>query len=203
MKTACIVQARMGSKRLPGKMMMLLNNEPVIRHVLRRCKVIPGIDTVVCAIPQEGASKDLAKESMKLCVGVYLGSEKDVLDRYYHAALSVKADIIVRVTGDCPLIDPGICGNVLELLKTSGLDYASNVMPRGYPKGFDCQAFTFHALERTHKEAKRKYDREHVCPCMQRNLRTANLPGPGGGKKRLCLDTPEDYENLKLIFERS
>lgn len=199
--TACIIQARMTSKRLPGKMMLLLNKETVIRHVIKRCQKIPDVDVIVCAVPQHGASKALAKEAMNTCAGVYFGSEDDVLDRYYHAALSVRANIILRVTGDCPLIDPEVCGRVLELLKYSKLDYASNVMPRGWPKGYDCEAFTFETLKMAYHEATDAYDREHVTPWMQRNVLCANLPGPGDSDTRLCLDTADDYEMLRGIMD--
>ncbi len=197
MTVACIVQARLNSKRLPGKAMLSLGGEPVIRHVLRRCKEIPGVDTVVCAIPE--GSDPIAREAAELGCDVFPGSELDVLARYYGAAKMVGADVIVRVTGDCPLIDPVICGRVLALMK-DGVDYASNTMPRGYADGLDCEAFTFEALDRAHKAANDPYDREHVTSFMQRNLHCVNWYGDGDPNERLTLDTLDDYLKLSEIF---
>ena len=191
MTTVCIVQARLTSTRLPAKMMLSLGGETVIRHVLRRCKEIPGIDKVVCATPVE-KSEPLRREATALGVKVVQGSEHDVLGRYRKAALLVNADIIMRITGDCPLIDPDVCGRVLDLME-DGVDYASNVDPRGFPKGLDCEVFTMQALERAHKEADDPYDREHVGPWMQRNLYCVNLEGDGNSDLRLCLDDLDDY----------
>ena len=128
-----------------------------------------------------------------------MGSENDVLSRYHQAAVSVKADIIMRVTGDCPLIDPEICGRVLVLMG-NGVEYASNVDPRGWPKGLDCEVFTFDALDRAHKEADDPYDREHVTPWMRRNVHCVNLDGGGDPKLRWCLDTLNDYLFLSGKF---
>jgi spore coat polysaccharide biosynthesis protein SpsF (cytidylyltransferase family) len=193
-----IVQARMTSKRLPGKVMLSLGGEPAIRHVLRRCKEIPGIDKVVCAVPV-GKSKPIRKEALSLGVTVAQGSEHDVLGRYRKAALLVQAEIIMRITADCPLIDPEICGRVLDLME-DGIDYASNVMPRNFPKGFDCECFTYDALERAHKEADDPYDREHVTSWMQRNLYCVNLEGSGDTEQNLCLDELDDYLSLSERF---
>jgi len=112
----------------------------------------------------------------------------------------VGADVIMRVTGDCPLIDPEICGKVLALMD-DGVDYASNVMPRGFPKGLDCECFTAEALERAHKTADDAYDREHVTPWMQRNLYCVNLDGDGDPDENLCLDTLDDYLHLSERFQ--
>lgn len=193
----CIVQARLTSSRLPAKVMLPLGGKPVIAHVIERCRQIPGIDTVVCAVPVD-KSIPLRRELLSLGVIVVQGSEHDVLGRYRKAALVSKADIVMRVTGDCPLIDPAICGQVLDLME-DGVDYASNVMPRGYPKGYDCECFTMEALEKAHKRADDTYDREHVTPWMQRNLYCVNLDGPGSDQN-LCIDTLDDYLYLSEKF---
>lgn len=198
MTAVCIVQARMTSKRLPAKMMLSLGGEPVIRHVLRRCQEIPGVDRVVCATPVD-KSRPLWREARALGITVVQGSEHDVLGRYRKAALLTNADIIMRVTGDCPLIDPEVCGRVLGLME-DGVDCASNVMPRGFPKGLDCEVFTAAALERAHQEADDPYDREHVTPWMQRNLFCVNLDGPDDPNLDWCLDTLENYLFLSERF---
>lgn len=198
MTTAVIVQARMNSTRLPGKAMLSLGGEPAIRHVLGRCGEIPGVDVVVCAVPDDPRSEPIVRAAEGLAL-VYKGPEDDVLLRYVGAAMSVGADRIVRVTGDCPLIDPEVCGRVLALL-AGEVDYASNLTPRGYPKGLDCEAFTVEALRKAHKEATEAYDREHVTPYIQRNCRRVNLFGDGDPDERLVLDTLDDYVKLSGIF---
>ncbi|HDZ39759.1 MAG TPA: spore coat polysaccharide biosynthesis protein F [Marinobacter sp.] len=198
MTTVVIVQARLTSTRLPAKMMLSLGGEPCIRHVLRRAKEIPGIDKVVCATPVSN-SAPIWREAMALGVKVVQGSEHDVLGRFRKAALLVNADIVMRITGDCPLIDPEICGRVLELME-DGVDYASNVMPRGFPKGLDCECFTMEALERAHKEADDPYDREHVTPFIQRMMYCVNLDGDDDPNLNWCLDTLQDYLFLSERF---
>ena len=195
----CIVQARLTSTRLPAKTMLSLGGEPVIRHVLRRCKTIPGIDRVILATPVD-KSEPLREEARGLGVTVVQGSEHDVLGRYRKAALLANAEIIMRITADCPLINPEICGRVLSLME-DGVEYASNVMPRGFPKGQDCEVFTFDALERAHKEADDPEDREHVTLWMQRNLHCVNLDGDGNPDLNWCLDTLDDYIFLSRRFE--
>lgn len=178
--------------------MLSLAGEPVIRHVLRRCKTIPGIDRVILATPMT-KSDPLREEARGLGVTVVQGAEHDVLGRFRKAALLSNADIIMRVTGDCPLIDPEVCGRVLSLME-DGVDYASNVMPRGFPKGLDCECFTAEALERTHKEADDPYDREHVTSWMQRNLYCVNLDGDGDPDLDWCLDDLDNYLFLSKRF---
>ena len=205
MIVACIVQARMTSTRLPGKVMLPLAGEPVIRHVLRRCRKIEGVGRVVLAVPDSPASRPLEAEAMALDIACVRGPEHDVLARFHRAAMLVGADVVVRVTADCPLLDPVLCGDVLRPVLEGRAAYASNVLPRGYPKGMDCEAFTFTALNAAYRLATRDYDREHVTPWLQRNtLPRVNIDGPGGSLAdlRLTLDTEEDYRFLSTIFER-
>src|SRR6266436_4141693 len=126
MNTAVIVQARLGSSRLPGKVMQELAGRTALHHVLARCGEIPGADIVVCAVPDEPASTPLAAVAAQCGAKVFRGSETDVLDRYFAAARGCGADIVMRVTSDCPLIDPQICGEVLALRERAGADYATN-----------------------------------------------------------------------------
>lgn len=202
MRAVCIVQARMGSQRLPGKVLLPLGGQTVLAHVLTRCKRIRGLDDVVCAVPDEARSVDIETEAFAAGAKVFRGPERDVLARYHGAALAYDADVVMRVTADCPLINERVCADVLMLLYSSGADYASNVYPeRTWPKGMDCEAFTFGTLQRAHEEATDAYDREHVCPWMSRNVGVASLPGPGDGIS-YTLDTPEDYTRLQRIFDR-
>src|SRR5262245_4952031 len=164
MNNVCIIQARTNSTRLPGKMMLPLNGHTVIAEVITRCWQIPGIDQVVVAIPT--GDYDLCKEAAKYCP-VTSGPEADVLGRYYTTAYVHDADNIVRVTGDCPLISPELCSAVLGRLITEKADYSSNVHPRTFPQGFDCEAFTRDLLDRAEREAGPD-EREHVTTWMLR-----------------------------------
>lgn len=202
MRAVAIVQARMTSTRLPGKVMFTLGQRPVIHHVLSACRRIHGINDVVCAVPDSPESAPIIAEAEALGCGVTVGPEHDVLARYDKAAMESHANVIVRVTADCPMIDPVVCGLVLSPVLAGCADYCSNVNPRTYPKGLDCEAFTAALLYRAHKEAEDPYEREHVTPYMQTadRVRRFNLDGPGD-TGNYSLDTPEDYRRLLALFE--
>lgn len=198
MQTVAIVQARLGSSRLPAKVLLPLpSGRTVIEEVLTRCRQIVGVDRVVCAIPH--GDDIIASFALRVPdVAVYRGPEDDVLARYYGAASLMRADFILRITADCPLLDPFVCTNVLALLLTEDADYASNVHPhREFPHGHDCEAFTMDALSRAHHEATDAYDREHVGPYMQRRMRVACLRNPNPASHiRITLDTLADYRRI-------
>ncbi len=205
-RSVCIVQARMGSTRLPGKVLLELGGRTVLSHVLERCLAIPGIDAVCCASP-EGADCDLvAAEAERCAVAVFRGSETDVLDRYYGAAKAHGADYILRVTSDCPLIDPNLCAKVLAEVTSGRADFAVNNAPVSWPHGLDCEAFTFALLERAAAEAVAPEEREHVGPfmCEAAGVRRANVAAAGKDMShhRWTLDTPEDYAFLQALFTR-
>ena len=201
-RTAVIVQARYGSTRLPGKVLEEIAGHTVLEHVLHRCKAIRGVHVVCCATPASSESDPVARAAAEFGVAVYRGDEYDVLDRYYRAAQEIRADIVMRVTSDCPLIDPDICGDVLRLREQQSADYACNNMPRTSPHGLDCEAFTFAALQRAALEAKEPYSREHVTPWLRSNpyLVRANLQGHGGDDLRWTLDYPEDLSFFRALF---
>ncbi len=203
-KTAIIVQARYGSTRLPGKVLKPLAGKTVLEHVLTRCGRVAGIDVVVCATTDKAIDDPIAMEATSLGVTVFRGDESDVLARYLGAARLVDADIIMRVTSDCPLIDPKICADVLALRDVQQADYASNNMPRLFPHGLDCEAFTRAGLEAAAAAATDPYDREHVTPWLRRHpeLKRANLTGPGwpANTHRWTLDYPEDYDFFDDVF---
>jgi spore coat polysaccharide biosynthesis protein SpsF len=204
MTTAVIVQARMGSSRLPGKVMQTLAGRTVLEHVLSRCAAIPGADVVVCAMPDEAASDALGAVARATGAATFRGSETDVLARYAGAARAVGATIVMRVTSDCPLIDPEICGNVLALRAAGRLDYVANNMPPTFPHGLDCEAMTAMALFEAEAVAQDSYDREHVTPWLRRApvLRRANLAAeiPDLSGHRWTLDYPEDLEFFRSVF---
>lgn len=204
--TACIVQARIGSTRLPGKVLAPLGNAPVLHHVLRRCQMIAGVDKVVCATVEGKDGDPVAELASGLGITVFRGSETDVLARYRGAAHAVGAEIILRVTSDCPLIDPEICAAVLRLREDKSADYATNNMPPSWPHGLDCEAFTMAALDEAADTATDPGDREHVTPWIRRNraFRRVNLPDSGGEftEQRWTLDYPEDLAFLRAVSDR-
>jgi spore coat polysaccharide biosynthesis protein SpsF len=202
--TAVIVQARMGSSRLPGKVMKMLGGRTVLHHVLDRCRAIPGADVVVCAVPDEAASAPLEAVAVECRAEVFRGSESDVLDRYLGAARSVDANIVMRITSDCPLIDPQICGEVLVMRRQENADYAANNMPRSFPLGLDAEAFTMAALEEAGVKAAEPYDREHVTPWLRRaeHMKRVNLACGNAAlaRHRWTLDYPEDLAFFRAVF---
>jgi spore coat polysaccharide biosynthesis protein SpsF (cytidylyltransferase family) len=202
-RTAVIVQARFSSTRLPGKVLESLAGHTVLEHVLHRCGAIASADVVCCAVPANRDSDAVARAAEQLGVVVYRGDEHDVLDRYYRAAQAVDAEVVMRVTSDCPLIDPGICDAVLQLRAQLGADYACNNMPRSGPHGLDCEAFTFAALRRAAHEATDAHSREHVTPWLRSHpqLIRCNLAGDtAGGGPRWTLDYPEDLAFFRALF---
>ncbi len=205
-RAVVIVQARLGSSRLPGKVLETLNRRTVLRRVLERCTAMEGIAAVCCAVPEGGSDDPVAEEALACGVAVTRGPENDVLQRYYQAAREWKADVIVRVTSDCPLIDPAIASQVLRLVTEGGADYACNNVPPSWPHGLDCEAFRFDWLERAHAEAELPSEREHVTPFLRNHAETKKLvlPGPGGKltEHRWTLDTASDLQFLKALFER-
>jgi UDP-2,4-diacetamido-2,4,6-trideoxy-beta-L-altropyranose hydrolase len=203
-KTAIIVQARLGSTRLPGKILQALGDHTVLEHCIRRLRQVTGADLVVIATTDKASDDTVAAAAACYGATVFRGDEQDVLARYLGAARAVDADIIMRVTSDCPLIDAEICDAVLRLRAERGADYAANNMPRLFPHGLDCEAFTRAALERAAEEATDPYDREHVTPWLRRlpGLKRANVTGPGwpANQQRWTLDFPEDLDFFREIF---
>lgn len=204
MTLAVIVQARAGSTRLPGKVLMDLGGQTALARCLARCQAIPGVDIVVAAVP-EGADDDpVALEAARCGAAVVRGPQQDVLTRYAKAARAVRASTVIRITSDCPLIDPALCGRTLALLEEAQADYATLAMPARWPHGLDCEAFSAALLYRAEAEAHDPFEREHVTPFMRSapGLIRACLLGPGGGLERLrwTLDHAEDLAFLRAVF---
>jgi len=204
-RTVVIVQARFGSSRLPGKVMLSLGGKTVLRRVLDRCQQIKNAVDVCCAISETKDSDVVADEALKAGAHVYRGSETDVLARYYWAAKMLNADVILRVTSDCPLLDPAVCDRLLELRDETEADYACNNMPSSWPHGLDCEAVPLMWLERAYLEATASFEREHVMPFIRNHpdAKKVNLSCPEEGLKehRWTLDTPRDLEFMQSIFE--
>lgn len=204
-KVVCIVQARVGSTRLPGKVLLPLNGHTVIEEVLARCHRIKGVDEVVLAIPANVANDDL--EHVGLTYGQVFRSrrwcnENDVLGRYANCAEKHDADVVMRITGDCPLLCPELCGDVLQLFFEAEAEYASNVDPPTFPKGFDCEVFNVDLLYQCNRIANSPNAREHVTPLMREatHVRRVNLASPWKMEGRCVLDTWEDYLVICAAF---
>ena len=206
MITAVVVQARMKSTRLPGKVMMDLGGQSVLTHVMERCLRIKNADVVCCALPKGSENDKAAEVARKTGAKIFRGSEDDLIDRYYRAATAVKADVVMRVTSDCPLIDPQVCAAVIELRQREGVDYACNNMPVSWPHGLDCEVFSYDLLKKSLTEEKRPWARGHVSVWMRENksVTRANLAGPGGDivSQRWTIDYQEDMEFIRRLMEK-
>ena len=207
MTAIAIIQARMGSSRLPGKVLEQLNNQPVLSWVIRASKAIIGISRAVIATSTDKGDDVIAQWCTDNNITCYRGSELDVLGRFSEVARLEKADTIMRITADCPFLDPVICGQVLMLFRGSKVDYASNVDPVTWPDGLDCEVFSAKALFEADKEALDPFEREHVTPFIRNQrmrYKTENLicPFPGMKQERWTLDTPEDLKYLRSIARK-
>jgi spore coat polysaccharide biosynthesis protein SpsF len=201
-----IVQARMGSTRLPGKVLTDLGGKTVLNRVVTRLRRATRIDDVVVATTCLPNDDSIARECQQLGAPHFRGSECDVLDRYYQVAKNFGADIIVRITADCPLIDPDLVDETLRAFQFHGADYASNVIPRTYPRGLDTEVFTTEALAWAWLEAREPHQREHVTPYLYEHPETFTIASATGradySHYRWTLDTPEDLELIRAIYSR-
>jgi spore coat polysaccharide biosynthesis protein SpsF (cytidylyltransferase family) len=199
-----VVQARLGSARLPGKVLAEIAGRSVLAHVLSRAKRIPRVNTVILAIPEGTADDPLAAAAAAEGVTVVRGSSHDVLDRYHTAAAAADADVIVRVTADCPLLDPSVSGDVVERFLQGDVDYVSNVDPPTFPDGYDTEVIARSALQRAWREATDPFEREHVTPYIRRRpdeFRLANVRAlTDRSNWRLTLDTEDDLRRLRRVF---
>ena len=206
MKTVAIVQARMGSTRLPGKVLMDLRGKTVLARVVDRLRHAKLVDEITVATTDSVADDAIVRECGQLKVQYFRGSEDDVLDRYYQAARSFAAGAIVRITSDCPLIDGEIVDATIRIFQRERGDYASNVFPRTYPRGLDTEVFTVAALEQAWRNAHNPHEREHVTPYFYQHPELFSLVSQRGhtdhSRYRWTLDTAEDLELLRNIYAR-
>lgn len=207
MKVVAIIQARMGSTRLPGKVLKKIMNKTLLAYQLERVRQSLLIDEIVIATTKNDMDHVIAEFCERKNINVYKGSEYDVLDRYYKAASKFKADVIVRLTSDCPLIDSDIIDEVIQLYLTSieTIDYASNTLERSFPRGLDVEVFSFEALEEAYQKANLESEREHVTPYIynkSNRFTVANLKCREDlSNHRWTVDTIEDFELIKRIIE--
>src|SRR5919108_303724 len=164
MTVLAIIQARMGSSRLAGKTLADIAGRPMLARVVDRVKQIPHVDRIVVATTANAADETVVRLATACGVGCFAGSEHDVLDRFHGAALHYRADAIVRITADCPLLDPQVAGRVVSRFLADPCDYASNVHPPTYPDGLDTEVMSFAVLQDAWERAQSAFDREHVTP---------------------------------------
>jgi len=208
MKTGAIIQARMSSTRLPGKVLLPLAGKPALLHTIERLQQSEHIDEIIVATSENKNDDVLEKFCLENKIPVYRGSEDDVLLRYYECAGLFTLDTVVRITGDCPVIDPDIVDRSIEKLKSGRFDYINNIGDkRTFIHGLDTEVFTFAALDKAHNECENKLEREHVTLFIRNNPRFFKL-GYISAEKDYCrpdiratLDTEEDYMFLRAIFD--
>lgn len=206
MKIVAIIQARMGSTRLPGKILKEVNNRPLLSYQLERLNTSEYINQIVIATTIKKQDYIIEKFCNDKKIPVYRGSESDVLARYYEAALEFKADIIVRITSDCPIIDAKVVDRTIKYFVEHEYDYVSNTIDRTYPRGMDTEVFSFKALEKAYIESFLNRDREHVTAYFYSNPQKFKIGSVKNesnfSKYRWTVDTVEDFELIKLIIEK-
>lgn len=206
-KTVVIVQARMGSTRLPNKVLLDIEGEPTLWRVINRLSYTKTVDEIIIATtesPSDDAIENFAKENG---IKYFRGSENDVLDRYYQCAKNHQADTIVRITADCPLIDPRVVDKIVGFFKEHQdiYDYVSNVIPPTFPDGLDTEVFSFSALEKAWKEAKYTSEREHVTAYIYKNPNKFKLYNITNdidySALRWTLDTENDLIFIREVYK--
>lgn len=204
MKIAAIVQARLGSMRLPNKSMMKICGKPMLGLLLERLALSKKIDQIIVAVPKDKKNIPIVEYVKKNNFEVFQGSEKNVFERYLQAAEKYKVDIIVRITGDCPLADPQLIDDLIETFKKTKKDYICNTFPRTYPDGLDVEVFNYSALKSSSKYPLTNYDKEHVTSYIQKSEKfdTLNVPyHKNYSEYRWTVDESEDFKLIKEIFE--
>jgi spore coat polysaccharide biosynthesis protein SpsF len=211
-KTVAIIQARMGSTRLPGKVMLPLDGSHVLTHDVQRVRKADTVDEVIVATSTKTADDIVARYADRAGVTVFRGSEDDVLDRMFSAATAANAETVVRISGDCPLVDRDVIDAVVDRRVTESADYCSNTFERTFPRGLDVEAFTYQSFEYVYEKAKEPHHREHVTPYYRENDGQFSLASVVSEEVfdeswmrdrtelRLTLDEADDYELLREIY---
>ncbi|QEE16029.1 acylneuraminate cytidylyltransferase [Promethearchaeum syntrophicum] len=204
-KIIVVVQARLGSTRLPGKVLKEVEGKPLLWYLFERLRALKHEVTLLLATSDALINKPLEKFAKENDILIYRGSENDVLDRFYQASKEFKADIIVRITGDCPLIDPKVIDRGLDLYLHNKYHYISNGHPPTYPDGYDTEIFSFEVLENMWKNALKNSEREHVTPFIYNNpeiFKRFNIEyKEDWSKYRLTVDEPEDFVVISEILK--
>jgi spore coat polysaccharide biosynthesis protein SpsF len=205
-KITAVIQARMGSTRLPGKVLMDLGGKTVLARVVDRLRRATLVNEILVATTDSIADDAIIQECRRINVASFRGSESDVLDRYYQSALMTAAEGIVRITSDCPLIDPQIADDTVRLFLDLRPDYASNALDRTYPRGLDTEVMTRDALACAWREAHLSYQRAHVTPYLYENPSRFDILAVRGrinySDHRWTLDTAQDLVFIRAIYDQ-
>ena len=196
-KTVLITQARTGSTRLPGKVLMEVNNSPLLKIHLDRLSQTKNIDKIIVATTLNKEDDIIEKIATEWGYEIFRGSENDVLDRFYQAVKKLNPTWVVRVTSDCPLIDPNLVGDVLNFSQVHNVDYCSNTMVEKFPDGQDVEVFKFNALEYAWMNATKKSDREHVTPFIRENSNYKN----NSRFTAINFDIENNYSNIRMTVD--
>ena len=206
--TILVTQARSGSTRLPGKVLKEINGKSLLQIHLERLKKCKSVSEIIVATTTNIEDEIIFNKTIKWGFNAYRGSETDVLDRFYQAVKDKKADWIVRVTSDCPLIDPLLVDNVIDFVQASNTDYGANILIENYPDGQDIEVFKLSALEASWQSAKLPSEREHVTPYIRNNsnfkgghlFSSINYPCEFDFSKiRMTVDESKDFELISII----
>jgi spore coat polysaccharide biosynthesis protein SpsF len=210
MKTVAIVQARMSSTRLPGKVLRELAGKPMLEHVIDRVKSSQMTDEIVIATSKNEKDERIIELAKRLNVVWFAGSEEDVLDRYMKAAEQVAAEIVVRITGDCPLVDPHTIDKVVRRHLKLNVDYTRTLIDqsnnRSFPRGLDTEVFSINVLRKVHELAKKPREREHVTIFIYEHPKMFKIKiieaeeSLQRSKYRLCVDVEEDFRLIAEIY---
>lgn len=210
MKTLIVIQARTGSTRLPNKVLLPLAGAPLLQRMIERVRCVPDKLDIAVATTFETSDEPIRALCKKIGVKCYSGHPTDLLDRHYSVAKEEKADVVVKIPSDCPLIDPAVIGRVIRFYHDmyQNFDYISNLHPATYPDGNDVEVIPFSVLETAHHEAEKNYEREHTTPFVweqPERFRIGNVAWETGFdysmSHRWTIDYPEDYEFIRSVYD--
>lgn len=207
-KIVVIIQARMKSTRLPEKVLKNIAGKPILAHVIERLRDARLVDEIIIATTTKDEDRAILKFANESREKSFAGSKGDVLDRYYQAAKRCEADVIVRITSDCPLIDPGVVDKIIAFyLKHRGtIEYVSNFLKRSYPRGLDTEVFSFKVLKKAWQQAKEPHQREHVTPYIYEHPEIFHLANAENNEDlsymRWTVDEEEDLEFVREVYKR-
>lgn len=203
-KATIMIQARVGSRRFPKKVLVKIEKKPLISHVINRVKLGKGIDQIILITTKRKDDKILLKIANENGILSFAGNSNDVLDRHYQCAKLYNADPIIRITGDCPLIDPNLITKFLRYFRTKKYDYTNNNIPPSYPNGLDVEIFSFKALEKAALNAKMQSEREHVSPYIRNNPKKFKIYSFKNkidlSKHRWTVDEKKDLKFVRKVF---
>jgi len=203
MNTDIIIQARMWSTRLPWKIMLSLAWKPALWHVIERVKKVPNINNIIIATTTNKEDDIIERWCIKNNIKYYRWSSENVLNRYYTTAKKFNSQNIIRITSDCPLIEPKIIEKLITNFDSNAYDYSTICLNRTFPRWFDCEIFTFNALKKANENALTKEEKEHVTPYIIKNLKIFkdNVDKKYYSDARLTLDKLEDYQLISYIYD--